>query len=51
MDAEEVTRMVIAGEFGRDRLEMVPPRAVDEVRREVVAWLFGSKGAKSGLPF
>jgi hypothetical protein len=30
---------------------MVPRHFVDNVRQEVVAWLFGAKGAKSGLPF
>ena len=51
MEADEITRMVIAGEFGQDRLDMVPRHLVDNVRQEVVAWLFGAKGAKSGLPF
>jgi hypothetical protein len=51
MDADEITNLVIAREFGEDRLELVERRFVDEVRREVVAWLYGAKGAGSGLPF
>jgi hypothetical protein len=51
MDTDQVTRMVIEGEFGQDRLEVLPQRLFDEVHREVAAWLFGSKGRQSGLPF
>jgi hypothetical protein len=51
MDADDITRMVIEGEFGPTRVDMVPRERVEEVRQEVVAWLFGAKGAQSGLPF
>jgi hypothetical protein len=51
MDADEITDLVIAREFGEDRLELLDRRYADEVRREVVAWLYGAKGSGSGLPF
>ena len=51
MTADEVTELVISSEFSEDRLELLDARFFDEVRREVIAWLFGAKGAGSGLPF
>lgn len=51
MSADEVTKLVIAGEFGEDRLELLDRSLVDGVRREVDAWLHGAKGIASGLPF
>jgi len=51
MNAEEITWLILASEFGRDRLELTPKRSFDEIHREVVAWIFGVKGARSGLPF
>jgi hypothetical protein len=51
MDANEITWLILAGEFGRDRLELTPKECFDEIHREVVAWIFGAKGARSGLTF